>query len=160
MVPGLDLAVGYLIAWVTRKAGRAGKHLDADADLVIDTELGKLHHLIAAKLGADTALAKLEEQTAAGEQVSDLTRRRVTDALADAADTDAQFAASLTAALSALASIGPSPTTVTATGDRSAAAGRDVYITATNGSAAAQTMGDVTVGGTPPDPSQPDRTGG
>jgi len=159
MVPGLELAVGYLIAWVTRKAGRVGNQLDADADLILDTELGKLHDLIAAKLGTDPALAKLEQQATTGQQVTDLTRRRVEDALADAADTDPDFAASLTTVLETLASITP-PTAAVATGERSAAVGRDVHISAQSGSAAAQTMGDVTLGGSPPGPPPPGRLGG
>jgi hypothetical protein len=88
MIPGLEVAAGYLIAWVTRKARRAGKQLDADADLILDTELDRLHDLIAAKLGTDPALGQLEQQAAADQEVSDRTRRRVEDALADAADAD------------------------------------------------------------------------
>lgn len=159
MIPGLELAAGYLVAWVIRKARRAGKQLDADADLIIDTELGKLHDLIATKLGADPALAKLEQEAAAGQEVSDRTQRRVEDALADAADADPGFAASLSAALSTLVSIA-APTAAVATGERSAAVGRDVHISAEGGSAAAQTMGDVNLGGAPPGPPPPDRPGG
>jgi hypothetical protein len=159
MVPGLELAAGYLIAWAVRKARRAGARLDADADLVIDTELDKLHDLVAAKLGADPALGKLEHAAAAGQEVSDRTCRRVTDALGEAADDDSHFAAQLTTVLTALGRIA-SPTAVLAAGERSAAAGQDVHISAEGGSAAAQTMGDVTLGSPPSGPPQPGRPGG
>jgi hypothetical protein len=158
MIAGLELVVGYLIAWVTRKARRARTRLDADTDLILDTELDRLHDLIVAKLGTDPALGKLEQDVAAGDPVSDRTRRRVEDALAEATDNDPDFAASLADVLAAL---GAAPSVAgEATGERSAAAGGDVHISAQGGSAAAQTMGDVTIGGAMPGPSQPGRSGG
>jgi hypothetical protein len=156
MVAGLELVAGYLIAWATRKARHAGARLDAEADLVIDAELDKLHGLVAAKLGTDSALAKLEETAAAGQEVSERTRRRVTDALADAADDDHKFAGDLAACVSVLEQAIP-PTVALAVGERSAAAGGNVTIAAEGGSIAAQTMGDVSLGGPPPDPTRPGR---
>ena len=159
MLPGLEFAAGYLIAWASRKARRVGKQLDADADLVLDAELGRLHDLIAAKLGTDPALAKLQHQATAGQQVTSLTRRRVQDAIEDAADSDLTFATDLTAVLATLARTAPA-TFAVATGDGSVAVGGDVRISAKTGSAAAQVMGDVFVGNPPPDPLPPGRSGG
>ena len=158
MVPGLELVAGYLIAWATRKGRRAGARLDAEADLVLDAELDRLHELVAAKLGPDSALAKLEHSAGTGAEVSERTRRRVADALDEAADDDPRFAEQLAAVLSVLQHL--APTAVLAAGDRAAAAGRDVHITAHGGSAAAQTMGDVTLGSPPPGPPGPGRLGG
>jgi len=158
MVPGLELAAGYLIAWVVQKARRAGGRLNADADLILDTELNRLHDLVVSKLGPDPALTKLEQTAAAGMEVSDLTRRRVADALEQAADDDPSFSEQLTAVLSALKGIAPS--VALAVGERSAAVSGDLHITADGGSAAAQTMGDVTLGSRPPDPPGPGRPGG
>lgn len=157
MVPGLELVVGYLIAWATRKGRRAGARLDADADLVIDTELAKLHNLVIRKLGADPSLVTLEQAACAGMDVSERTRRRMTDALEEAVENDPRFADELTALLSSLARIAQSP--ALATGERATAVAGDVHITAEGGSAAAQHMGDVSLG-SPPGPHQPGRLGG
>ena len=64
---GLEVLVGYLIAWGMRKARRAGTRLDADVDEVMDAGLDRLHEMIAAKLGDDPAVAKLELEAATGE---------------------------------------------------------------------------------------------
>lgn len=159
MVGGLEVVVGYLIAWAVSKARRVGAQLDSDVDLVIDAELDRLHDLVAARLGLDPALEKLELTAAAGEEVSDRTRRRVADALADAAEADDEFAAGLQTALDNLRRAG-APPVVAASGAGSVAVGGDVDIHAESGSAAAVTMGNVSVGGSPPDPSGPDRTSG
>ena len=160
MVAGLELVVGYLIAWSVGKARRAGARLDDDVDLVIDVELDRLHDVVVAKLGADPALNKLEQAVAATGEVSERTRRRVADALADAADDDHEFAATLAALLSELQRVGAAAPAVPASGDRSAAVGRDAHATADHGSVAALTMGDVTQGGPPAGPPRPGRPGG
>ena len=92
---GLELVAGYLIAWGMSKLKRAGKRLDEEADEVIDAGLDRLHDAIAAKLGADPALVKLNADVAHGLEPSDRTRRRVQDAVEEAAEGDPGFAAAL-----------------------------------------------------------------
>jgi hypothetical protein len=159
MVGGLEVVVGYLIAWAVAKARRAGAKLDDDVDLVIDTELDRLHELVVAKLGPDPALERLELAAADDEEVTERTRRRVADALADAAEADDEFAASLQATVDRLQCAGATPVMV-ASGPGAVVVGGNVDVHAESGSAAAVTMGNVNVGGQPPDPPGPDRMGG
>jgi hypothetical protein len=156
MIAGLDLAVGYLIAWTVSKARRAGAHLDGDVDLVIDTELDRFHDFVAAKLGPDPALARLVESSA---EVDELTRTRVELALADATEHDHRFAVALEAMLSELKRAGAAPV-VTAAGERSVVVGGNVTIKAEDRSAAAVTMGNVTLAGSQQDPTVPGPEGG
>lgn len=99
---GLELVAGYLVAWGARKLSRAGKRLDEETDEVIDAGLDRLHDVIAAKLGADAALVKLESEASQGLEPTDRTRRRVQDAVEDAAEGDPDFAAVLVALLAEL----------------------------------------------------------
>jgi hypothetical protein len=90
---GLDLVAGYLAAWGVRKLKRVGKGLDEDTDEVIDAGLDRLHDAIATKLGDDPALVKLDADVAQGLEPSARTRRRVQDAVEDAAEDDPGFSA-------------------------------------------------------------------
>ena len=99
---GLELVAGYLVAWGVRKARRAGKRLDEQADEIIDAELDRLHDVVTEKLGLDPALEKLELEAARGQQPSDLTMRRVRDAVESATEEDSQFKALLEAVLAQL----------------------------------------------------------
>lgn len=92
---GLELVAGYLIAWGVSKLKRAGKRLDEETDEVIDAGLDRLHDAIAGKLGTDLALVKLDADVAQGLEPSDRTRRRVQDAVEEAAEHDPDFAAVL-----------------------------------------------------------------
>jgi hypothetical protein len=103
---GLEVAVGWLIAWAVRKAGRAGKRVDAEADRAIDLALDRLHDLISEKLGADPALEKLQLEAAETGEVGTRTQARVRLALEDAVDTDAAFGEALEKSVSALESAG------------------------------------------------------
>jgi hypothetical protein len=92
-VTGLELVAGYLVAWGVRKLNRVGKRLDEEADEVIDAGLDRLHDAVAAKLGADPALEKLDAEVAQGLEPGERTQRRVQDAVEDAAEADPEFAA-------------------------------------------------------------------
>lgn len=96
---GLELVAGYLAAWAVRKAARAGKRLDEEADGVIDAELDRLHDVVTEKLGLDPAIKKLEVEVSQGKQPTDRTLRRVQDATEEAAEEDLQFKALLEAVL-------------------------------------------------------------
>jgi hypothetical protein len=149
----VGLIAGYLAAWAWQKAKRVGAGIDQDVDEVLDASLGRLHEVVAAKLGADPALERLELEAAAGVEVTGRTRRRVEDAVAEAADRDLAFASLLEAALAEVARAA-SAGVVIAGGDRSVAVGGNVDVSADRGSAAAVTMGEVNIGG-PPGPTGP-----
>jgi hypothetical protein len=89
---GLELVAGFLGAWAVRKARRVGGRLDQEFDAATDAGLERLHDVIAARLGEDPALAKLEEEASHTGEVSDRTARRVTDAVDDAAEGNPGFA--------------------------------------------------------------------
>lgn len=99
---GLELVAGYLAAWGVRKLKRVGRGLDEETDEVIDAGLDRLHDAIAAKLGTDPALAKLEADFSQGLEPSDRTLRRVGDAVEEAAEDDPGFGAVIEALLARL----------------------------------------------------------
>lgn len=151
MVTGVEIAIGYVCAYLVRKARRAGQHVDAEVDRAVDAGLERVHELVSDALGEDSALRRAEEQAETGE-VSERTWRRLTDAVEEAADADADFAAALQRAVEQLQAAEASGTVI-ATGDGIAIDG-DVIIRAEGGSVAALRMGDVTLGN-PPVPGPP-----
>jgi hypothetical protein len=148
---GLEVVVGFLIAWAAGKARRAGKQLDGVADQVVDASAVRLRDVLLRKLGGDSAVQRLQVEAAETGEVSDRTQQRVTLALEDAVDQDPQFADELKEALAEaekngglVATTGGTVIsgTATATGTRSVAIG---------------TVGrDANLGHTP-DPHRPDR---
>jgi hypothetical protein len=140
-VVGLEVAVGFLIGWFARKAGRAGKRLDGMADEVSDALLDKLHDVVMGKLGGDSALAQLEAEVAETGEAGTRTQTRVRLALEEAAEQDKAFAADLDGALATLR-----------TGDHGIAIGGNVQ-SETGGVSIVMTGGSVSM--VPPDPSGP-----
>jgi hypothetical protein len=100
-VSGIEVAVGFLIAWFARKAGRAGKKIDGMADEAMDAGLDRLGDLVTRKLGNDTALKQLEAEATSGD-VATRTQTRVQLALEEAAEKDTTFATGLNAAVATL----------------------------------------------------------
>jgi hypothetical protein len=144
-VTGIEIAVGYVFAWAVRKAKRAAGRADAEVDRTVDASMDRLHDLVSRKLGQDPAVQRLAEEAAAGrEEPSGRTRRRVELALEDAAEEDPAFAGELDRLVRQVQA-----GTVTA-GDSAQVIGGNVTIRADNGSAAAWSMGDVTLGNPPP----------
>jgi hypothetical protein len=149
---GLEVVVGFLIAWAVGKARRAGQRFDGVADQVVDASAVRLRDVLLRKLGGDSAVQRLELEAAETGEVSERTQQRVTLALQDAVEQDTQFATELQDALThaeksgaVIATSGGTVTngTATATGQRSiaiGAVGRDASL------------------GQAPDPHQPDRT--
>jgi hypothetical protein len=99
---GLELVAGYLVAWGVRKLKRVGNRLDEETDEVIDAELDRLHDAIAAKLGTDASLAKLDSDVSQGLEPSDRTLQRVQYAVEEAAEEDPEFGAVIEALLAKL----------------------------------------------------------
>lgn len=149
VVTGVELAVGYVCAWLVSKARRVAGRADAEVDRGLDAGMQRLHELVSGALREDPALRRAgeEAETEAG-TISERTRRRLTDALAEAADRDEAFAAALAQAVAALppdAVAGGVVTGGVVTG------GGSIDVHADNGSVAAVRMGDVRVG----NPSRP-----
>jgi hypothetical protein len=97
---GIEVAVGMFAAWVWRRARHAASTAGEQVDEVVDLGVERVAGLIKAKLGDDPALVKLEAEAAdaagLGEPaVTERTRRRVVDALAEAAEQDSDFASQL-----------------------------------------------------------------
>ncbi|SEG57145.1 hypothetical protein SAMN05216223_106321 [Actinacidiphila yanglinensis] len=59
---GVDVAVGYVFAWLVRKARRVGGRADADVDRGLDAAMNRLHDPVSRKLGADPALERAAEE--------------------------------------------------------------------------------------------------
>jgi len=151
-VTGVELVIGYLIAWAVRKARRVGARIDAEVDQALDAGVDRLHELVGGELGGDPALRQLEDEAQQTGKPSDRTQARVKLALDEAMDTDPFFRDALNAALQQVLALEKSATA----GDQGVAIAGDVTIKADNGSAAAFQMGNVSLSS--PDPSRPDRT--
>lgn len=120
---GLELVAGAAVGYLVRKLRRVGGRADAEVDRALDAGMDAVHELVSAKLGTDPALALLSEQAPAGE-VSDRTVRRVSDAVTDAAESDAGFAERLGRLVEELQRLEAAGGAV-ASGERSVAIGGD-----------------------------------
>ncbi|MGW9032043.1 hypothetical protein ACWGQ5_50260 [Streptomyces sp. NPDC055722] len=136
----MEIAVGYVFAWLARKAQRVAGRADAEVDRGLDAGMGRLHDLVSRQLGQDPALLRAAEEAGEGREVlSERTQRRLTDSLEDAAERDAGFAealANLVEELLAAAASGSAGGGVSASGDGQAVGG-NAEIRAEGGSAAA-----------------------
>lgn len=148
---GAEIVVGYLIAWAVRKVKLVGRRLDGEVDDTLNASLDRLHEVVQKKLGNDAALAELEQEATDAGEVSDLTRQRVELAIRAAELKDAAFVRLLEDALAELTSHRGASNAL-AVGERSTAVGGNAEISAKNSSAAALTMGDVTL--SPPKPGE------
>lgn len=91
---GIEVLAAMVVPYLVRKLRRVGTRLDADVDQALDAGMDKLEHLVTDRLRDDPALAALREQAADGAE-TERTVRRVTDAVADAAEHDEAFAQKL-----------------------------------------------------------------
>jgi hypothetical protein len=102
-VTGIEIAVGCLVAWTWRKARKVGERADGEVDFALDAAMGRVHEVIARKLSGNAELERLREEAEAGQtEPSTLTSRRVTEAIAAAAESDKSFAAELEGVLAQL----------------------------------------------------------
>ena len=97
---GAEIAVGYVFAWLVRKARHVGQRADGQVDAALDAgvdRLGeKLHDLVAGRLDGDASLERLGAEAARElEAPSERTAQRVVLALQDAADDDPEFGAAV-----------------------------------------------------------------
>jgi hypothetical protein len=151
---GAELAVGYVFAWAVRKARRAAGAADEVVDQALDAGVERVHEVVAERLGGERALARVEEEAAAGAgELSEQSRQFLLLALEDAAGGDAAFARALERAVAAVQEAEAGGASVLAFGD-GIAVGGNVEIKADGGSAAALRMGDVKLGN-PPVPGPP-----
>jgi hypothetical protein len=96
VVPGVEVAVGFVFAWLVRKAKRVGGRADGEVDRGLDAGMDRLHDLVSRRLGQDPALERAGEDAAEGrDELSERTRRRLTDSLEDAAERDPGFGRAL-----------------------------------------------------------------
>ncbi|MFJ9845895.1 hypothetical protein ACIRYZ_36730 [Kitasatospora sp. NPDC101155] len=158
---GIEIAVGYVFAWALRKAKRVVGRADAEVDRTLDTAMDRLHDLVGRKLGEDPAFKKLAEEAEAGQdKPSDRTRRRVQDALEEAAEQDLGFAEALDRAVKQLQGLDRASRASdgVSAGDGGQAAGENVinYNHAEDGSVAAGVVQGGVHFDTPrrPDPSE------
>ncbi|MGP4114362.1 hypothetical protein ACTWP5_26060 [Streptomyces sp. 4N509B] len=152
----MELAVGYLFAWLVQKFGRVAAPADEAVDRGIDTAMERLHELVRGRLGEDPALERAEEEAEAGQsEPSARTRQRLELAIEDAAEHDADFAEALRDAVAALRAHADGAGAAAPAVAAETAVGGHVDIRADHGSAAAWRMGDVSVGNPPsPGPRQ------
>jgi hypothetical protein len=144
---GIEIAVGYVFAWLVAKARRVAGRADAEVDRALDAGMERLHELVSRKLGPDPALERALAEAEAGQQEpSQRTRRRLTDSLEDAAERDVVFAESLERFVTELQAVAArAGGGASASGEGQVIAG-NVEIHAEGGSAAALTMRDVKIG--------------
>ncbi|MFE6870096.1 hypothetical protein ACFVFS_26510 [Kitasatospora sp. NPDC057692] len=101
MVPGAEIAVGYVFAWLVRKARLLAGRADTEVDQALGAGMDRLHELVAGALGQDPALERAAEEAEQGE-LSARTRRRLTDSLEDAAERNPDFSGRLAELVEAL----------------------------------------------------------
>lgn len=89
---GLEIAVGFVIAWTARRAKHLSDSLGTGADEMLDQTVEALHQLVAGKLSGDPALAQLQDETEREGEPNPRTKKRVQLALEDAVEQDPGFA--------------------------------------------------------------------
>jgi len=150
-VVGAEIAVGYMFAWLVRKARRAGERADGQVDMALDASVDrlgeKLHELVSGRLHGDAALERLAaEAQQKPETPSQRAVQRVALALEDAADDDPEFGVAVEELVRQLQAAEQKDRSVSAS-DGSVAVGGDVNVRAKDGSfAAGVVQGDVSFG--------------
>ncbi|MFD6822746.1 hypothetical protein ACFWC5_20555 [Streptomyces sp. NPDC060085] len=100
---GIELAVGYVVAWAVGKARRVAGRADAEVDQVLDAGMDRVHEVVAARLGTDPALEQTVSEAASEQgEVSSRTRTRLQLALEEQTEQDPAFATALQEAVAAV----------------------------------------------------------
>jgi hypothetical protein len=124
---GMDVVVGFLVAWAAGKARRVLKVVDGLTDDALDAAGERVWKVVAPKLGVDPSIQRLTAEARDLGEATTGTRADAVRALQAAAAADPGFAAELRAALPAVehARSGPSNSGVIAKGNT---VGRDFNI--------------------------------
>ncbi|MCU7722544.1 hypothetical protein ODJ79_02335 [Actinoplanes sp. KI2] len=118
---GLEALAAITVAFLLRKAARIGARANVMVDEALDAGLDRLELLIRSRLGNDPALARLEQESLAGEPASDQSRQAITSAILRQAESDPHFAYQLESAVTNLQQIvSAAPHSTTAVGGRDA----------------------------------------
>ncbi|MFJ2867457.1 hypothetical protein [Kitasatospora sp. NPDC087314] len=89
---GIELLAGAAVGYRVRKLRRVGAQADAQVERALDAGLDSVHDLLTEWLGDDPALARLAAQAQSHDgEVDERTLRRVSDAVADAAEANPGF---------------------------------------------------------------------
>ncbi|MFF4813273.1 hypothetical protein ACFY2K_01675 [Kitasatospora sp. NPDC001309] len=89
----MEIAAGYVFAWLVRKAKLVTGRADGEVDRALEAGMDRLHDAVSRKLGQDPALERTREEAEEGrEELSERTRRRLQDSLEDAVERDEDFA--------------------------------------------------------------------
>lgn len=157
---GLEVVVGYLIAWGVRKARRVGSAADTEVDRVLDAGLERLHGAVSEALGDDPALTALVTESTGGE-VTGRTAQRVQLSLEAATEAHPELEPALAEIVDEVRAVEKQAgVQLVSAGERGLAVGGDLTIRADRGSLATGTAGDITFGGAPPDPRRPGSASG
>lgn len=133
---GVEVLAGVAVTYLVRKLRPVGARLDAEVDRAVDAGLDALHELVSDTLRDDPGLAILETQAPTGGE-SERTVRRVTDAIAEAAENDPGFARRLQRVIQDLQrNEQPSERAVTASGAGAIAVGGEQRGIASTGDSA------------------------
>jgi hypothetical protein len=150
-----EIAVGFVFAWLAGKARQVAGRADAEIDRGLAVGMDALHALVSDALRQDPAWEQARQEAEAGrEELTERTRRRLTDSLQDAAERDAAFAKALEWLVSELRAAAVAAGGGVSASASGVAVGGSAKIHAEGGSAAALTMGSVTIGAAvnPPTP--------
>lgn len=157
MVIEAGVVAGYVIAWALGKARRAAGRLDAEADVVMDAGLDRLHEVVAARLTGHPVLAEMAEEAERDGQVTDLTRQQVELAVAAAARRDEAFGRVVTELVAQLQELKQTPGPLA--GPEALVFTGDVRAEARDGGIAVGQAANVYFGKDRPDPREPGRSG-
>ncbi|RJQ82602.1 hypothetical protein D5S17_02185 [Pseudonocardiaceae bacterium YIM PH 21723] len=143
---GIEPALGFLATWI---GGKLGKAVENRVDSLLESGLTRLHDLVQARMSGDSAYEKFESELSDGVE-NPRTRERVRLSLEDLCEQDPEFARELEALVEQL--VATQQASGIQTGDNGQVFTGDVSIKASGGSAAAVSMGDVSIGGARQDP--------
>lgn len=95
---GVEMVVGFLVAWAVGKARRVGKQVNGLTDQTLEVVVDQVWMVVAAKLGADPAIQRLVTEARETGDASVETRASAAASLQQAVQQDQRFAAQLRAA--------------------------------------------------------------
>ena len=133
-VTGLEVVAALAAGYLWRKWRRVSGRADAEVDAVLDAGMDRLHRVVAARLGTDSAVVRLEQEARSGLEQNPRTLERVRLAIEDAADDDPGFREVLERLVAELQSAEKAGGV--SAGDGGLAVGGDIHIAAEGGSVA------------------------